>query len=86
MKNKTELEEVAKEFANNSATTNYEEGINVGKYQGFINGAKWQQQQDKKLYSEEDIKHAFFSGCHSERKIKPRIKCWEEFIEQLKKD
>jgi hypothetical protein len=24
-------------------------------------------------YSEEDIKHAFFSGCYSERKIKPRI-------------
>jgi hypothetical protein len=35
-------------------------------------------------YSEEDIKHAFFSGCYSERKIKPRIKCYEEFIEQFK--
>ena len=33
-------------------------------------------------YSEEDIKHAFFSGCHSE----PRIKYYEEFIEQFKKN
>jgi len=41
---KETLEEVAKEFSNNSAVTNYEEGINVGKYQGFIQGAKWQQQ------------------------------------------
>lgn len=41
MKQET-LEEVAKEFGNNSAVTNYQEGINVGKYQGFIEGAKWQ--------------------------------------------
>jgi hypothetical protein len=43
------LEQAAKEFANNSAVTNYEEGINVGKYQGFIEGAKWQQEQAKEL-------------------------------------
>lgn len=42
------LEEAAKEFANNSAVTNYEEGINVGKYQGFIAGAKWILKQLKK--------------------------------------
>jgi hypothetical protein len=35
-------------------------------------------------YSEEDIKHAFFSGCYSERKIKPRIKCYEEWFEKFK--
>ena len=48
----------------------------------FIKGAKWQQER---MYSEEDLKHAFFSGCQSERQIKPRVKCWEEFIEQFKK-
>jgi hypothetical protein len=42
------------------------------------------QLEQQQGYSEEDIKHAFFSGCHSERKIKPRIKCYEEFIEQFK--
>ena len=51
---------------------------------GVQDGAKWQQQQER-MYSEEDMREAFFSGCHSERKIKPRIKCWEEFIEQFKK-
>jgi hypothetical protein len=45
---------------------------------------KWQQEQDRNKYSEEDMKHAFFSGCQSERQIKPRVKCWEEFIEQFK--
>ena len=52
---------------------------------GYIDGAKWQQEQDRNKYSEEDMKHAFFSGCQSERQIKPRVKCWEEFIEQFKK-
>jgi hypothetical protein len=51
----------------------------------FIKGAKWQQEQDRNKYSEEDMKHAFFSGCQSERQIKPRVKCLEEFIEQFKK-
>ena len=41
-------------------------------------------EKQEERYSEEDIKHAFFSGCYSERKIKPRIKCYEEFIEQFK--
>jgi hypothetical protein len=49
---------------------------------GFIKSAKW---QSKRMYSEEDIKEAFFSGCQSERQIKPRIKCWEQWFEQFKK-
>jgi hypothetical protein len=49
---------------------------------GFIKSAKWQQER---MYSEEDIKEAFFSGCQSERQIKPRIKCWEQWFEQFKK-
>jgi hypothetical protein len=48
----------------------------------FIRGAKW---QAERMYSEEDMKKAFFSGCQSERQIKPRIKCWEQWFEQLKK-
>jgi hypothetical protein len=49
---------------------------------GFIDGAKW---QAERMYSEEDLKEAFFSGCQSERQIKPRIKCWDEWFEQFKK-
>lgn len=28
----------------------------------FINGVKWQQEQNKKLYSEEDLREAFRQG------------------------
>lgn len=49
---------------------------------GFVEGAKW---QAERMYSEEELKHAFFSGCQSERQIKPRIECWEQWFEQLKK-
>jgi hypothetical protein len=42
--------------------------------------------QAERMYSEEDLKHAFFSGCQSERQIKPRIACWEEWFEQFKKN
>jgi hypothetical protein len=48
----------------------------------FVEGAKWQQER---MYSEEDLKYAFFSGCQSERQFKPRIKCWEDWFEQFKK-
>jgi hypothetical protein len=55
MNNKETPEEAAKEFANNSAVTNYEQGLNVGKYQGFICGAKWQQEQDKNKFSDKEM-------------------------------
>jgi hypothetical protein len=48
----------------------------------FKKGAKY---QAERMYSEEDLKKAFFSGCQSERQIKPRIKCWEQWIEKFKK-
>ena len=82
---KETLEEAAEKYAEiyRCPATNDNEYCKHDVISAINFGAKWQ--QDKKLYSEEDIKHAFFSGCHSERKIKPRIKCWEEFIEQFKK-
>jgi hypothetical protein len=40
---------------------------------------------DKIMYSEEDLREAFFSGCQSERQFKPRAACWQNFIEQFKK-
>jgi hypothetical protein len=33
-----DVEKEAKDYADNSATCDYEEGINVGKYQGFLEG------------------------------------------------
>ena len=52
---KTELEEAAKKYANKKGdipTTKLEDAIFK---QGFIDGAKWQQEQDKNLYSEEEV-------------------------------
>jgi hypothetical protein len=48
----------------------------------WISGAKW---QAERMYSEEDLREAFFSGCQSERQFKPRAACWQNFIEQFKK-
>jgi hypothetical protein len=50
--------------------------------------AKWQQQQNKNLYSEEDMKYAFDSGRVRLTFDKERpfvFKNYEEFIEQFKK-
>lgn len=77
------IEEAAKEFANNSATTNYEEGINVGKYQGFIKGAKWQQQQQKQMYSEEDVLDAWELGAREGLPLTREKK--EKLFNQFKK-
>ena len=76
MKDKETLEEAA----HNHQKGNYD--WQNEKRLSFIAGAKW---QAERMYSEEDMKLAFFSGCQSERTIKPRVKCWEEFIEQFKK-
>ena len=34
----------------------------------------------------QQIKDAFFSGCQSERQIKPRVKCWEDFYNETFKN
>ena len=49
------LEEAAEKYANKKGdipTTKLEDAIFK---QGFIDGAKWQQEQDKNLYSEEEV-------------------------------
>ena len=54
MKNKlmkTELEEVAEKTADNFEEPNFKAGV----IYGVIEGAKWQQEQSKNLYSEEDL-------------------------------
>ena len=51
MKNKETLEEVAEKIADNFEEPNFKAGV----IYGFIEGAKWQQKQNKNLYSEEDL-------------------------------
>jgi hypothetical protein len=56
MKNKETLEEVAENYAN------YNEQINKAVQEAVKFGAKWQQEQDKNKYSEEDLEVAYFEG------------------------
>ena len=66
MKNKETLEEAAEKYSENweeITGLDYENTVpsEVNKLD-FINGAKWQQEQNKKLYSEEDLREAFRQG------------------------
>ena len=48
------LEEAAEKFRNENPGT-MQGGNNTKIIKAFIEGAKWQQEQDKKLYSEEEV-------------------------------
>ena len=67
-----------------SSTKNSEIKFLENEFNGLLQQAKEREEQQQ-CYSESDLKNAFFSGCQSERQIKPRIKCWEEWFEQNKK-
>ncbi len=58
---KETIEQAAKYYAHNyfvmQETNNYK-----ALKQGFIAGAKWQQEQNKKMYTEEDIMESFIEG------------------------
>ena len=49
---------------------------------GFMEGAKWQQEQDKKLYSEEDLRNAYRWGTLVRQGTKEHFNEW---FEQFKK-
>ena len=57
---KTELEEAAEKFYPPKTTDLICSPKLVR--DSFIEGAKWQQEQDKKLYNEEDLREAFRQG------------------------
>ena len=55
-------------------------------YDALVNGAKWQQEQDKNKYSEEDLKEAFrvgFNVGYNDAESPSYLK-FEEWIEQFK--
>ena len=85
---KTELEEAAEKYANKKGdipTTKLEDAIFK---QGFIDGAKWQQKQDKNLYSEEDLLK-FGAFVRIEDKKEKRLfliqDYYKKWIEKVKK-
>ena len=87
--NKETLEESAKDYVRNESDATLKLISNYS----FINGAKWQQEQDKNKYSEEDmIEFGFSTYCYiselmgvpfnliSENRLNA-----EEWFEQFKK-
>jgi hypothetical protein len=58
MKEKETLEEAAERFRSNNPGT-MQGGNNTKILNAFIAGAKWQQDQDKNKYSEEDMWEAY---------------------------
>mgnify|MGYP006921281610 CR=1 FL=1 len=67
------VEKMAEEFANNSATTNYEDGINVGKYQGYIAGVNTHKELVKdKLFTMDDLKTQLVQFVNDFTKFKYR--------------
>ena len=62
MNNKETLEKAAKNESEYLADYDDKEMYK----KGFIDGAKWQQEQDKNKYSEEDLQEAFENGFISD--------------------
>jgi hypothetical protein len=51
----------------------------------FKLGAKWQEEQDGKKYSEEDLERAFTEGFNSRYRMEDGVESRHKFIEQFKK-
>ena len=80
-KQETTLEEVAERYANMHQDVSEELGTYLVKAV-FQDGAKWQQEQDKKLYSEEDL-DAFRKFMIQEQNFSKS--CLDVFVKQFKK-
>jgi hypothetical protein len=89
MKNKETLEEVAERLYPTDYGVKSKDIINIIKQDTFIKGAKWQQEQDKNKYSEEEVKkiteqtiEKFYKHIYAD-KTKAEMK--ELWFEQIKK-
>jgi hypothetical protein len=66
MKTKETIEEVAKKYVEQITIAEFGKPHKAPhRIKSFIDGAKWQAEQDKKKYSEEDLRKAYFSGISS---------------------
>jgi hypothetical protein len=73
------LEEVAERYAISKSSSDVFKEAHI---RDFMAGAKWQQEQDKNKYSEEDLKEAFQSGFTNGFNINSVT--FEEWFEQFK--
>jgi len=83
------IEEVAERYANELPEP-YNYGINSDKKKAFIDGYNFAQQQNKNLYSEEDVNHLEWIynrmiNIHNENKNYDYIIRFKSIIEQFKK-
>jgi hypothetical protein len=78
MRNKETLEEFAEKVSRAFDNDNYKALMDL-----VIDGAKWEQEQDKNKYSEEDLKLAYSNGQVSI--INKSYTRTEEWFEQFKK-
>ena len=84
------IEEAAEWFADDEPNCDYDEGIKTGKYQGFIAGAKRQQER---MYSEEEVYDLFAQWIAyqqgfpriDEDEIPNSFRSFNEWFEQFKK-
>jgi hypothetical protein len=79
MENKETLEEFIKKYQKNKTYWNLNEKDDEAR--NIRIGAKWQQEQDKKMYSEEDLLSAFEAGMMFIGEDKGSFREW---FEQLK--
>jgi hypothetical protein len=81
------LEEAAENYASKKLqrplTIYYPLESNVAEYVGFIEGAKWQQEQDKKMYSDEEVLEIINRLGYDLGEPKSAI---EEWFEQFKRN
>ena len=76
-----DVEKKAKDFANNSSMCDYEDGINVGKYQGYVEGYNQALEDNKdKKYTEEDLRKAM---KYASEITNSKMKYMEEYIQSL---
>lgn len=52
---------------------------------GFEKGVKWNEEQNKNKYSDEDMKLSFDAGLRKAHSSKKHSECWKEWFEQFKK-
>jgi hypothetical protein len=78
MKNKETLEEFAERLCPNKQV----------EYDMILEGAKWQQEQDKKLYSEEEVRNIVeqtIEKFYKHRYVETKSEMKELWFEQFKK-
>ena len=90
-----EKQETPEEAAENYASKKLQRPItiytplesNVAEYVSFIKGAKYQQEQDKKMYSEEEVRNIIFkfsSDFDTKRNIEITLEEQKEWLKQFK--